>query len=269
MADKKKKKQKTGLLSRVVVILALGMFAYAAYNLFLIFAEYQKGSSEYSALEEAVITEIVPSVTEENLSDEDLEKETIFKVDFEKLKEINSDVLAWIRFENPKQINYPVVAGVDNAKYLTRTFEGTYNAAGTLFVDKNNSKDFSDRNTFIYGHNMKNGSMFSKLREYKSKSFWEENPYFYIYTPDGMVSKYEIFAACIVLDTSETYTKWYNNDTEYLEYINYLKNIALYQTGVEVEANDSIVSLSTCTNVTDEERLVVHAVKVSEEIVEE
>mgnify|MGYP003295104288 CR=1 FL=1 len=82
-------------------------------------------------------------------------------------------------------------------------------------------------------------------------------------------SKYEIFAACIVLDTSETYTKWYNNDTEYLEYINYLKSLALYQTGVEVEATDKIVSLSTCTNVTDEERLVVHAVKISEELVEE
>ena len=264
MAEKKKKKQKMGFLSWIIVIIALGMFAFAAYNLFLIFSEYQKGSSEYSALEEAVITEIIPSVSEE-----DLPEEKVFKVDFEKLKEINSDVLAWIRFDNPKQISYPVVAGIDNSKYLNRTFEGNYNAAGTLFVDKNNSKDFSDRNTFIYGHNMKNGSMFAKLREYKSKSFWEKNPYFYIYTPDGMVSKYEIFAACIVLDTSETYTKWYNNDNEYLEYIHYLKSIALYQTNVEVEASDNIVSLSTCTNVTDEERLVVHAVKISEEMIEE
>lgn len=265
MEEKKTKKKKKGnTLSLVVTIIALGVFIYAGYNLYLIFSEYQKGSSEYKALEEAVITQIIPSVTEE-----DLPKEAAFKVDFEKLKEINSDVLAWIRFDNPEQISYPVVAGVDNAKYLTRTFEGKYNAAGTLFVDKNNSKNFSDRNTFIYGHNMKNGTMFSKLREYKSKAFWEENPYFYIYTPDGMVSKYEIFAACIVLDTSETYTKWYNNDTEYLEYIDYLRSVALYQTDVEVEATDRIVSLSTCTNVTDEERLVVHAVKVSEELVEE
>lgn len=262
--NKKKKKKKGNALSWIVTIIALGMFIYAGYNLYLIFSEYQKGSSEYKALEEAVITQIVPSVTEE-----DLPEEQTFKVDFEKLKAINSDVLAWIRFENPEQISYPVVAGIDNSKYLTRTFEGNYNAAGTLFTDKNNSKDFSDRNTFIYGHNMKNGSMFAKLREYKSKTFWEENPYFYIYTPDGMVSKYEIFAACIVLDTSETYTKWYNNDTEYLEYIDYLRSVALYQTGVEVEASDRIVSLSTCTNVTDEERLVVHAVKISEELVED
>lgn len=265
MEEKKKKKKKKGnALSWIVTIIALGMLIYAGYNLYLIFSEYQKGSSEYKTLEETVITPIIPSVTEE-----DLPKEEKFKVDFETLKAINSDVVGWIRFENPKQINYPIVAGVDNNKYLTRTFEGKYNAAGTIFIDKNNSNNFSDRNTFIYGHNMKNGSMFAKLREYKSKSFWEENPYFYIYTPDGMVSKYEIFAACIVLDTSETYTKWYNNDTEYLEYINYLKSLALYQTGVEVEATDKIVSLSTCTNVTDEERLVVHAVKISEELVED
>lgn len=258
------KKKKSNVLSIVITVIALAVFLYAGYNLYLIFSEYQKGSSEYHALEEAVLTEILPSVTEE-----DLPKEKMFKVDFEKLAEINSDVVGWIRFENPKQINYPIVAGVDNAKYLTRTFEGNYNAAGTIFIDKNNSKNFSDRNTFIYGHNMKNGSMFAKLREYKSKSFWEENSKFNIYTPDGMVSEYEIFAACIVLDTSETYTKWYNNDTEYLEYIDYLRSVALYSTGVEVEASDQIVSLSTCTNVTDEERLVVHAVKISEEFVEE
>ena len=266
----KKKKKKRNSFSMIITVIAIVMLIYAGYNLYLIFSEYQKGSSEYKALEEAVITQIIPSTTgsEENLPKEE-ENEEKFKVDFDKLKAINADVLAWIHFDNPKQINYPVVAGIDNSKYLTRTFEGNYNAAGTLFVDKNNSKDFSDRNTFIYGHNMKNGSMFAKLREYKSKAFWEENPYFYIYTPDGKVSKYEIFAACIVLDTSETYTKWYNNDTEYLEYINYLKSIALYQTGVEVEAADRIVSLSTCTNVTDEERLVVHAVKISEELVEE
>ena len=266
MEEKKKKKKKGNALSAIIMILALGLFLFAGYNLYLIFSEYQKGSSEYKALEETVLIEILPSVEEGDLPEE---QEKVFKVDFEALKAINSDVVGWIRFDNPERINYPVVAGVDNAKYLSRTFEGSYNAAGTLFIDKNNSKNFSDKNTFIYGHNMKNGSMFSKLREYKSKSFCTENPYFYIYTPDGMVSKYQVFATCIVKDTSETYTRWYNNDTEFLEYVNYIRSVSLYKTDVEVQAEDTLVSLSTCTNVTDDERLVVHAVKVSTELVEE
>ena len=259
-------RKKRNFLSIVIMVIALGMLAFSGYNLFVIFSEYQKGSKEYEALERSVIQEIVPSTKEEEIPKEEEKK---FRVDFETLKFINADVVGWIRFDKPEQINYPIVAGIDNSKYLTRTFEGKYNAAGTIFIDKNNSRLFTDRNTFIYGHNMKNGSMFSKLREYKSKSFCEENPYFYIYTPDGLVSKYEIFATCIVKDTSETYTKWYNNDTEFLEYVNYVRSLSLYQRNVEFEATDRMVSLSTCTNVTDEERLVVHAVKVSEELVEE
>ena len=257
--------RKGKLISNIILVLALGMLAFSGYQLYGIFSEYQKGASEYEALEQAVIQPIIPSVTQEDLP----QKENKFKVDFEALKKINSDVIGWIRFDNPEQISYPIVAGVDNAKYLTRTFEGKYNAAGTIFADMNNSKLFADRNTFIYGHNMKNGTMFSKLREYKSKQFWEENQYFYIYTPDGMVSKYQIFATCIVKDTSETYTKWYNNDNDFLDYIKYVQSISLYRTDVEVTGTDRMVSLSTCTNVSDDERLVVHAVKVSEELVEE
>lgn len=266
MEEKKKEKKKIDVVSMIIMLVAVVMFLFSGYKLWGIFSEYQKGSSEYNALQQDMVQQIILELPE-GLKEEDAYK--LFKVDFESLTAINSDVIGWIRFDHPEEINYPVVAGVDNAKYLNRTFEGKYNSAGSLFTDMNNSRLFTDRNTFIYGHNMKNGSMFSKLREYKSKEFCEENPYFYIYTPDGMVSKYEIFATCIVKDTSETYTKWYNNDAEFLEYVNYVRRVALYQTDVEVEATDKMVSLSTCTNVRDDERLVVHAVKVSEELIGE
>ena len=156
-------KRRARFISTVVMVIASCVFLYAAFNLFLIFSEYNKSDSEYKALEETVISIQVP-----NASDKE---GMVFKVDFDKLKEINSDVVAWIRFENPEKISYPVVAGIDNDVYLTKTFEGNYNSSGTLFTDMNNSGDFRDRNTFIYGHNMKNGSMFGQLRKYQEEKF--------------------------------------------------------------------------------------------------
>lgn len=136
-------------------------------------------------------------------------------------------------------------------------------------MDVVNNGEFADRNTFIYGHNMKNGSMFGQLRKFKTKDYYEQNPYFYIYTPDGKEVKYQIFAVCIVEDTSRSYTRFYNSDEEYLDYLNYVKSIARYDTGVEFNAESKLVSLSTCTNVSETQRLLVHGVKISETVVGE
>ena len=136
-------------------------------------------------------------------------------------------------------------------------------------MDVVNNGEFADRNTFIYGHNMKNGSMFGQLRKFKTKDYYEQNPYFYIYTPDGKEVKYQIFAVCIVEDTSESYTRFYNSDEEYIDYLQYIKSISLYDTGVGLAAEAKIVSLSTCTNVSETQRLLIHGAKVSETVVGE
>lgn len=253
----KKRNKKRNLLSSIILVIALGIFCYAGYNLWLIFSEYQKGTSEYKSLQEIATIQTQSSESQ---------KEPSFVVDFDKLVEINSDVVAWIRFEEPKKISYPVVFGVDNSKYLTTTFEGKSNSSGTLFIDMQNQKSFSDKNTFIYGHNMKNGSMFGRLREYKSAEFCKEHPYFYIYTPDGKESTYQIFAVSIVKDVSESYTKYFANDTEFENYLAYTRKSSLYQTDVETDASSTIVSLSTCTNVSPDERLLVQGVKISEKV---
>lgn len=260
---RKKEKRTEKIVTNIILVIAIAVFLFSGYKLYGIFSEYGKGESEYNSIQKLAITTVVPSAAEENLPEE------TFVVDFEKLKEINSDVVGWIQFEEPSQISYPLVKGTDNDKYLTTTFEGNKNSAGALFLDMDNEGDFSDRNTFIYGHNMKNGSMFGRLRKYKTSSFCEEYPYFYIYTPDGKVSKYEVFSVCIVKDTSESYTKWFADDAAFKDYIDYIRSISLYQTGAEVDASSKIVSLSTCTNVSDDERMLVHGVKVSEEVVKQ
>ena len=86
--------------------------------------------------------------------------------------------------------------------------------------------------------------------------------------PDGKEVKYEVYAVCIVEDTSESYNKFYENDDAYLKYLQYIKSIARYDTGVKVTAQTQLVSLSTCTNVTETQRLLVHGVKVEEPVPE-
>lgn len=267
-------KPKRNIVSSIILIIAMAVFLFSAYKLIRIYFEYHAGNKEYKEIIEDAIEiqepkqETEKKVTEEAKTEQPKEH-TSLKIDFNKLKKTNPDIVAWIQFDNPEKINYPIVKGADNDKYLHTTFEGKKNSSGAIFMDANNSGEFADRNTFIYGHNMKNGAMFGQLRNYKTKDYYEQNPYFYIYTPDGKEVKYQIFAVCIVEDTSRSYTMYYDNDEQYVDYLQYLKSIRYYDTGVEVNEESKIISLSTCTNVTETQRLLVHGVKISENIVGE
>lgn len=254
---RRKKKGGSNIVSNIILVIAIVVFAVSAYKLYGIFSEYNKGDKEYQKIQDLVI----------NTEKKDDTKEETFSVDFEKLLEMNSDVVGWIRFDEPSEINYPVVQGRDNEEYLKRTFEANTNKLGTLFVDVNNPGDFSGRNTFIYGHNMKNGSMFAQLLKYKDDSFYKEHPYFYIYTPDGKVRTYEIFSAGVVKDTSDSYIMDYADDAAFQTYIDYINQQSAYPTSAEVTTASKIVSLSTCTNVRDDERFLVHGVMIKEEAV--
>jgi len=267
--NKTEKNRKRSVVSNIILAIAVCIFVFSAYKLISIYSEYHKGDKEYDSIVEDAIEVQEPQEEEAVKGEEKPRVHASLKVDFEKLKKVNKDVVAWIQFDEPERISYPIVKGEDNDKYLTTTYEGKKNSSGAIFMDANNSGEFADRNTFIYGHNMKNGSMFGQLRKFKTKDYYEQNPYFYIYTPDGKEVKYQIFAVCIVEDTSRSYTRFYNSDEEYVDYLKYLKSIARYDTGVEVNAESKIVSLSTCTNVSETQRLLVHGVKIGETVVGE
>jgi len=106
------------------------------------------------------------------------------QVDFEALGEINSDIVGWLSIEG-LEVNYPIVQGADNDYYLTHLFSGEVNRAGCIFLDCGNSPDFSDRNNVVYGHHLKNGTMFSVLLKYKKQEFYEEHPTALLLTPAG------------------------------------------------------------------------------------
>lgn len=259
---RRKKKKKGGIISTVILIVAICVFAFSAFQLFKIFNGYHKGESEYDDL-------VKLAVTEDKVDDEaDSKDGNRFTVDFDALRQINPDVVAWIRFDEPAVINYPVVQGSDNSEYLSKTFKGYDNTVGTIFVNAYNHADFNDRNTIIYGHYMYNGTMFNELEQYHEKSFWEKYPYFYIYTPDGNVNTYQIYSVGVVKDTSEGYTYQFADDTAFASFLEATKASSLYDTGVEVGSDSQIVTLSTCTREGNDERTIVHGVRVNVQPVE-
>lgn len=250
-----KKSKAKRFLSNLIVAMAMIVFAISAYKLATAFLGYQEGRSEYEKIQDLAI--------------EYSEKDDKFRVDFDELLTMNEDTIGWIRFKEPAIINYPVVQGNDNDLYLHKTFTANENTLGTIFLDVNCTDDFHDRNSIIYGHRMKDGSMFRKLEEYSEKSFWEKNPYFYIYTPDGKEITYHIYSAGVVKDTAETYTLSFADDAEFQSFIDYTYSTADYDTGVEVTTEDQVVTLSTCTAASDDHRFVVHGVKIREAYLED
>lgn len=249
----RKKKKKAGIFSTIILVVALAVFCFSAFQLFKILKGYHDGRSEYDKVRKLAV--------EEKKSD----GEDQFSVNFDELMKMNPDTIGWIRFHpEPSQISYPIVKGKDNSEYLKKTFSANENTLGAIFLNVDNNADFMDKNTIIYGHRMKDGSMFRHLQDYEEKSFWESNPYFYIYTPDGREITYHIYSAGQVEDTSDTYLTSFESEEAYQSFLNMTKEASLYDTGVELNAQSAIVTLSTCTSASDNHRFVVRGVKEKE-----
>ena len=176
---KSRKARRKNMILNVILVAAIVGFCVSAFKLLQIGKGYKDGQSEYEKVRDVAIKNA-----------DDKEK---FRVDFDELMKINKDTVGWIRFyKEPSQINYPVVQGADNDLYLHKTFSANENTLGAIFVDAAARSDFTDKNTIIYGHRMKDGSMFRKLEEYKDKDFWKENPYFYIYTQTRRIQQSQL-----------------------------------------------------------------------------
>ena len=213
--DKEKKKKTTGdYILTFVLIAAICVFCYAAFNLYHIYTEYKKGTDEYNSISEMAVTERDPDNTED-LGQPENQPTAPISIDFASLKSINDDVIGWIYMEALPQISYPVVQGEDNNTYLHQTYEKNYNFAGTIFIDYENKRDFSDCNTLVYGHNMKNGSMFGMLKKYRAdETLYNTSKYFWILTPEKNY-RYEIIAAYTTSVNSETYTLFKGPGSEF------------------------------------------------------
>ena len=187
-------------------------------------------------------------------------------IDFEALWEINPEAYAWITIPGT-EIDYPILQSeTDNTYYLTHNIEGEESPEGAIFTEDYNSKDFEDPNTVIYGHNMRNGSMFQGLHEYMDRAFFDENREVLIYLPDKILH-YEIFAAYLYDDRHLLESFDFEDEDVFEAYLNRIFSIrdmnSFIDTDMEVTAEDKIITLSTCYSNESNQRYLVQAVLVS------
>ena len=243
MEGNKKTKKKT--LYTILMLICIGVFIFALYNVVNILLEYKEIEDFY----DDTIDEYV------ELDD----KGVVTYVDLPKLIAKNSDVKGWIYIEGTT-INYPLLQGPNNDYYLYINYDGNYSEAGSIYIDSYCSGDLSDDHTIIYGHNMKNDTMFGTLNDFKNQAHRDAHPYVYILTPNGMWNKYEIFAyyrANINDGTFDLFTGNVNKMKSYVDLVstkNYLSNDLIPTNG------EKVITLSTCTeDLADDSRNVLQA----------
>jgi len=190
-------------------------------------------------------------------------------VDFADLQENTSaDIYAWIYIPDTK-IDYPVLQHPrDNTYYLNYNLDGSRGYPGCIYTEDYNAKDFSDPVTVLYGHNMKNGTMFAGLHRYSDSEYMEEHPYVYVYTEEELLV-YEIFAAHEYSDAHILYNHDYTDEREFTGYLDEICDVRnmgnVLREDVEVESGDKILTLSTCISSKPNNRFLVQGVLLNGE----
>ncbi|MEZ4357514.1 MAG: class B sortase [Eubacteriales bacterium] len=259
---KEAKKKKKNIILNVIIIIAVIGALISGYMIYTDVSEYQEGDNVYKDIASDYVT-----ITDENQDSETQSPEpsqsadndgedgngssgssgssSKYVVDFNKLKKINSDIIAWI-INDGTVINYPIVQGDDNTYYLTHLPNGTKNKLGSLFMDYRNSSDFSMRNTIIYGHHMKSGAMFASIVNYKKQSYYDKHPTMYLITPD---TKYRIdlFSGYVSSVDEDSFTINFIDDYAFETFVKERKEKSDFESDVQVTASDRIITLATCT----------------------
>ncbi len=176
-------------------------------------------------------------------------------IDFEALAEINQDVVGWLRCDGTV-IDYPVVQGTDNDKYLHTLFDGTQGGAGTLFADAETEAPFRQFSTIIYGHHMKDGSMFGGIKELNDPEYCREHPEFELITPDG---RYRLRIGAFLNEPADSplYRSNVTGPQDRADYLDLIKSKAKYLTDTDLTPDDRLVILSTCAYEYENARYVV------------
>ncbi len=196
------------------------------------------------------------SQTDKSSMDENLQ--FLLETDLSALRQICEDVVGWIYIPDTP-ISYPLLQAEDNEEYLNKTWDGSRNRAGSIYLECKNEPDFQDFNTLVYGHRMKDGSMFGSLGDYSQQAYWEEHPYVYI-TTDHSVLQYEIFSAYEAPVTSDTYRLYVEDDETKRTVLEFFITSSVLKSTLTPTIEDSILTLSTCTGTgTYHSRWVVQA----------
>ena len=257
---KKKSSGKTGLLVAIIAIVII--VAGAGIGFYLYSSNQQKKSATAEKAKKADPEETQESY--EKLKEQvavDADDPMFRKIDFAAAQATNPDVYAWIWIPGTN-IDYPILQSEteDDAYYLNHTIEKKEGLPGTIYTEKYNAKDFSNPVTVIYGHNMKNGSMFADLHKFEDKAFFDSNPYIYIYLPNRTL-KYHIFSATPFDDRYILGNYVFSSQDDFEKYLDELRsNInGNVNMDINVAQNTGILTLSTCIADSPNERFLVNA----------
>jgi len=253
-------------VQKICLIIACGMILFFGFMLFSTAREYKVAENEYEDLQK-----YVTKVSDTREPEKVLNKETEIaeddvssgeevdplprnynrsdfpdmEIDFEGLRAVNPDTVAWLYVGGP-EISYPVVQGEDNEYYLHYTFENNKNSSGSIFMDWEVKTDLSSWNTFIYGHNMKNGSMFGHLKDFiRNAKTYDKDKYIYVFVPEG-IYRYEIFSYYLDKTDSKMYYTC-DNFKEYRAYLREATKLSVKECEAKAPDDRNIVTLVTCS----------------------
>ena len=264
VADKpksKRKKKQSFIHYLIPTVLFISMIVFG--GLFLRdFLEYRAAEDEYASLQDHIVISEEPKkeapkkekAGEEEFDDEP-EEEPVdllhphFQIDYGALSGVNADFTAVLHVP-ALSITYPVVKSKDNEEYLHSTFEGKANFAGSIFLDANAKGSYDHKNTFIFGHNMKNGTMFGKLKYFlRDDQLANSNPYVFLCRPEG-ITRYRIFSYYLTTVESPIYND-FEGDKGYDQYLSLVQRLSSYRNypkdSIDFSQRPDIITLSTCS----------------------
>ena len=237
-----------------IIIVCLSIIGYKYYN----YNKDDKLNSEIQDLQ-PVINEASDldnnSSGENDGQDQSKEGNYVNSANEEELKSINSDYKMWIQIENTN-INYPVVQSSDNDYYLKHNFRKESNISGTVFVESANDID-NDKNIILYGHNMRNGTMFNNITNYKEESFFNEDNKISIIM-NNTLYEYEVFSVYVKNVSEVNLAIGFASEDEFINYAYNEAEESLYKKDVDFSAEDNLITLVTCSyEFTDARTIVV------------
>ncbi|MBE6712552.1 MAG: class B sortase [Ruminococcaceae bacterium] len=253
--DKPRKINYFGIAIKLILV---AVFIFSVWQVVLYFREGNKEENFNRSLAETVVEEVDPekeydysSDVIENITpfegfDPDSAQTLIYpdiKVDFKKLKEKYPKAVGWI-YSPGTPINYPVMQGKDNAYFVDRLPNGAENAAGSIFMDYRDSADLNDFTHVLYGHNMKNNSMFGTILDYRKDGYFKEHPFMFYFTEDKTY-RLELFAGLNTIATSSLYTEPEADKRQ--AFIDSAFAGSTFSSNVEVTTDDKIIMMSTCS----------------------
>ena len=250
--NKKKKKRKTkNIIIPILLLIFISIMIFTGIKIFNWLKE-NKDSND-------IIEDIQDSIS----IDDNTDTVDKYNVDFDSLKQKNSDTIAWLKV-NGTSIEYPVVKTTNNDFYMTHSFDKSYNSAGWVFMDYKDKFDGTDNNMVIYGHNRRDGSMFGTLKNILTEK-WQNNTDNFIIPliTENEKSEYRVFSVYRIEKEDYYITTNFGTDNEFQKFIDKIKSRSVKNFDVDVNTEDHILTLSTCAD-NNKYRVVLHAKKITE-----